>query len=118
VLPSPARTAAGYRQYPPEAADRVLLIRRAISLGFSLAELTRILRVRDRGGAPCRQVYTLAVQKISDLDRQITALVSLRGELANLVGQWGTRLEGTPEGQRAGLLESLIRPQSRRKNSK
>jgi DNA-binding transcriptional MerR regulator len=114
LLPRPGRTAAGYRQYPPETADRVRLIRRAISLGFSLAELARILQVRDRGGAPCRQVQALAVEKISDLNRQIADLVTLRRELKRLVAEWGKRLDETPQGQRAGLLESLIRPPSRK----
>ena len=68
VLPRPARTAGGYRQYAPEAADRVRLIRRALGLGFSLNELTRILRVRDSGGAPCRQVHALAREKLAQLD--------------------------------------------------
>jgi len=33
--------------YPPEALDRVRLIRRALGVGFSLAELVKILKVRD-----------------------------------------------------------------------
>lgn len=114
VLQRPARTVAGYRQYPPQAVDRVRLIRRAIGLGFSLAELTRILRVRDRGGAPCGQVFALATEKISGLDRQIADLVALRSELQSLVAQWGKQLEATPEGHRAGLLEALIRPPSKK----
>src|SRR6476660_7214504 len=39
VLPAPQRTAGNYRVYPPEALNRVHLIRRALSFGFSLAEL-------------------------------------------------------------------------------
>ena len=113
VLPRPARTRAGYRQYPPEAADRVWLVRRAIAMGFSLDELARILRVRDSGGAPCRQVYALAADKLERLDRQIADLVAVRGQLQELVTQWRGRLEQTPEGQRAGLLEALIHPPSR-----
>jgi DNA-binding transcriptional MerR regulator len=78
VLPLPQRTATGYRQYPPEAADRVRLVRRAMALGFSLEELSKVLTVRDRGGAPCRQVQALALQKLAKLDRHIDDLVALR----------------------------------------
>jgi DNA-binding transcriptional MerR regulator len=117
VLPIPMRTAAGYRQYPPEAVDRVLLVRRAIGLGFTLAELARILQVRDRGGAPCGQVHTLAVEKLAKVEQQITDLTVLRDELQLLVAQWGKQLRGTPEGQRAGLLEALIRPPSKKEQS-
>jgi DNA-binding transcriptional MerR regulator len=85
-------------------------VRRAIALGFSLPELARILGVRDRGGAPCRQVYTLAVSKLAKIDRQIADLVAIRSELSDLVAQWGKQLDATPHGERAGLLEALLRP--------
>jgi DNA-binding transcriptional MerR regulator len=110
VLTRPPRTSSGYRQYPPEAADRVRLVRRAIAIGFSLDELARILHVRDHGGAPCRQVHALAVEKLAQLDQQISDLVELRGQLRSIVARWGARLDRTPEGQRAGLLEALLQP--------
>ena len=114
VLPRPARTAGGYRQYPAVAADRVRMVRQAVALGFSLAELARILRVPDRGGAPCRQVHALAVEKLAQLDRQIDGLVAMRGQLQTIVARWGAELDEIPEGQRAGLLESLNRPALRK----
>ena len=112
VLARPPRTSAGYRQYPPEAADRVRLVRRAIAIGFSLDELARILRIRDEGGAPCRQVHALAIEKLAQLDQRISDLVALRSQLRSIVAQWEERLNRTPEGQRAGLLEALLRPSS------
>src|SRR5581483_9276337 len=118
VLPRPGRTSGGYRQYPPEAADRVQMVRRAIAMGFTLDELSRILKVRDGGGAPCRQVFALATEKLAKLDRQIAELVNLRGQLESMVSHWGKRLDGTPAGQRAGLLEALIQPPSQKDQSK
>ena len=56
ILKKPPRTEGGYRVYPPEALDRVRLIRNALASGFTLPELVRILKVRDTGGTPCRQV--------------------------------------------------------------
>ena len=53
LLPGVTRTAAGYRRYSAATVERVLLIQRALVVGFSLADLTRVLGVRDRGGAPC-----------------------------------------------------------------
>ena len=108
VLPRPMRTAAGYRQYPAEAVDRVRLVRGAMALGFSLEELSKVLRVRDRGGAPCKQVHALALRKLSELDSRIAQLTGFRVQLQSIVDQWGDRLRDTPDGQRAGLLESLI----------
>ncbi len=107
VLPRPRRTAAGYREYPAEAAVRVQIVRRALRLGFSLAELARILRVRDRGGAPCREVRALAVAKLENLERQLAELAALRDQFRDLIADWDFRLTRTPNGQRAGLLDTL-----------
>jgi DNA-binding transcriptional MerR regulator len=105
VLPKPARTSAGYRQYSAEAVARVRLIRRALLMGFTLAELSRILRVRDAGGAPCRQVRALASVKLEQLEKQVIEMVQLRDDLRRMLLAWDDRLRDTPEGTRAGLLD-------------
>ena len=64
LLPLAPRTVSGYRLFPPEALARVRLIRGALSIGFSVAELAAILRERDQGGAPCRRVRELAANKL------------------------------------------------------
>ena len=107
VLARPRRSANGYREYPPEALERVLLVRRALAVGFTLAELARILRVRDRGGAPCREVRELAAAKLLGVEEQLRSLASLRDELRATLNGWDTRLAKTADGGRAGLLETL-----------
>jgi len=107
VLPKPRRNQAGYRQYPLEAAKRVRLIRRALAIGFTLRELARILGVREKGGAPCREVRALAEAKLADLDRHLNDLAALREYLAQLLGDWDERLEHIEPGKRAGLLDAL-----------
>nr|MDQ5839375.1 MerR family transcriptional regulator [Acidobacteriota bacterium] len=59
VLACPRRSANGYREYPADALARVRLVRRALAVGFTLDELARILRARERGVAPCREVREL-----------------------------------------------------------
>jgi DNA-binding transcriptional MerR regulator len=41
LLPVPRRSSGNYRLYPPEALDRVRLIRHALVVGFTLPELAR-----------------------------------------------------------------------------
>jgi len=89
ILKKPPRTEGGYRSYPPEALDRVNLIRNALASGFTLRELTTILRVRDGGGAPCQQVAELAREKIRQLEIQITQLAHLRNSLKLTIREWG-----------------------------
>ncbi len=101
------RTAAGYRRYSAATVERVLLIQRALVVGFSLADLTRVLGVRDRGGAPCHSVRALVGERLELLNRRIDELLALRDELRLLMTDWDARLAKTPQGERAHLLETL-----------
>jgi hypothetical protein len=49
----------------------------------------------------------MAAVKIAGLDQQIAQLMELRDWLSATVASWNARLERTPSGKRAGLLESL-----------
>jgi DNA-binding transcriptional MerR regulator len=117
ILKKPPRTQGGYRAYPPEALDRVLLIRNALGSGFTLKELVSILRVRDAGGAPCRQVAKLAHEKVEQLNARIAQLTRMRDSLMLTVQEWDHRMEGTPQGKRANLLESLSTEKTKQGNN-
>ena len=45
ILPSPSRSASGYRLYGPDDLKRLSLVRRAHSLGFSLTEVGNLIRL-------------------------------------------------------------------------
>jgi len=107
ILKKPLRSEGGYRLYDPSAIARVHTIRSAVKAGFSLAELSGIFRERDAGGAPCHRVAALAAEKIESLKREIRELIELKDWLASTASTWHKRLEQTPAGQRAGLLDSL-----------
>jgi DNA-binding transcriptional MerR regulator len=107
LLPAPKRLPNGYRAYPPEALSRVVLIQRALSVGFTLAELLRILRSRDRGQPPCREVRTLAGRKLAEVEEQLANLERFREGLRGLIADWDARLAGTRPREAAHLLESL-----------
>ena len=107
LLPGVTRTAAGYRRYPAALVQRVLLIQRALVVGFSLRDLQRVLGVRDKGGAPCRAARDLVGQRLAELSRRIEDMIGLRDELRALLDQWDVTLAATPDGQRAHLLETL-----------
>jgi len=85
----------------------VQLVRRALSVGFTLDELATILNVRDRGGAPCEEVRNLAVQKLANIETQLRDLTSLRDQLRRTLRDWDARLAHRSKGERVGLLESL-----------
>jgi DNA-binding transcriptional MerR regulator len=112
VLPPPRRSANGYRRYPADAVTRVQLVQRALRVGFSLDELARSLGERERGGTPCRRVRALVAERLADLEARIRDLVTLRGEMQQLLREWDDRLAAAPAGQQARLLDLLggLRP--------
>lgn len=107
VLPAPARTSSGYRRYPATAVARVAMIRRALAIGFSIKDLSRVLSERERGGAPCRKVRAVVSERLARIDGEITALLALKQDLAALLDEWDSRLAATPPRSQARLLESL-----------
>ena len=108
LLTPPRRSANGYREYLPADLDRVRLVRGALGIGFTLHELARILRVRDRGGAPCHEVRSLAGRKLTEVEDQLEELAALRGLLRDLLKNWDALLSKSHPSERAGLLELLV----------
>lgn len=84
LLPEAARTPTGYRDYAPEAVARIDFIHRGKAAGLTLAEIREILRIRDRGQAPCHNVRDLFDTRLADLDQQISQLVELRATITQL----------------------------------
>jgi DNA-binding transcriptional MerR regulator len=107
VLPKPRRLGNGYRKYPANSVDRIRLIRRALAVGFTLDELARFLKARDRGQAPCREVRALAAEKLTELQSRLTEMQALRDELRATLVDWDGRLARKGAGQHAGLLDAL-----------
>ena len=108
LLAAAKRLPNGYRLYPPEALDRVLLIQRALSVGFGLDELARLLRARDRGQPPCREVRALAARKLEDVEQQLESLASFRATLKSTLRDWDARLEKRRGDEPARLLDTLV----------
>lgn len=107
LLGKPRRLENGYRAYPPEALDRVLIIQRALAVGFTLDELATLLRARDRGQHPCRDVRALAERKLHDVERQLEDLARFRDGLEQLLRDWDGRLAKRTGDGPARLLESI-----------
>jgi DNA-binding transcriptional MerR regulator len=106
------RSQNGYREYSSHAVDRVRVIRRAISCGFTIDELATILKARDQGETPCHQVRKLAQEKLAAVEEQLRELEIIRDDLRLILYYWEARLSQTAENQAAGLLESLANRES------
>jgi len=115
LILKPARSSNGYREYPPETLDRIVLVRGALSIGFTVRELRRILKERDKGGSPCLEVRDLARKKLAQTEEMLRQLVATRDELKRLIRAWNIRLSRTPHGQPARLLESHFHKRNKEK---
>lgn len=112
LLPAPARTSSGYRDYPPEAVAVVRFVRHCQQLGFSLDDIDGMLHLAAGGPDNCDTVRDLAETKIDQISRKIAHLTAMRGALGQLVA---TCQRPRPD-RRCPLLadESPIAPESER----
>jgi DNA-binding transcriptional MerR regulator len=107
VLQRATRTDSGYRVYPASALERVLVVQRALRIGFTLAELAEVLKARDAGGAPCRRVYQLAQEKLRRIEEDLEALKRTKRYVKKVLADWEQRIQKTGVGQKSQLLYSL-----------
>lgn len=105
LLPKPARTGSGYRVYGTSDLRRLQLIRHAKSLGFSLEEIERILRLREQGTCPCGEVISMLHRHLSNTDAQIQRLRRFRSELAKTLAEWKSSPDAVPGDVICGLIE-------------
>lgn len=87
LLPEPGRTAGNYRRYTNNHLARLSFIRRSRDLGFTLDQVKALLGLADHKDKDCCAVDALARDHLSDIDRKIADLKSLRRELNDLIGQ-------------------------------
>ncbi len=73
VLPSPPRSAGGYRQYDSVYLKRLKFVNRRRELGFSLSEVRALLKLVD-GGHTCAEVRELTLSHVEDIRAKILDL--------------------------------------------
>ena len=112
LIVRPQRSQSGYRKFPVETLARVRMIRSALAVGFTIAELSNIFQIRDRGGNPCHKVQQLAKVKLKQIEDQMKALLRARKDLKGCVAEWENVLAHTGTETRARLLERLAEKQS------
>ncbi|MDE2229460.1 MAG: helix-turn-helix domain-containing protein [Alphaproteobacteria bacterium] len=89
LLPSPPRSAAGYRLYGADLLKRLNFIRRSRELGFTLAEIRGLLRLVDGRKFTCAQVEKLARDHVHEIRRKIADLKKYERVLETMAAQCG-----------------------------
>lgn len=84
LLPAPARSESGYRDYEDSAPKRVQFIKGAQAMGLKLAEIKELLEIQDKGACPCGHTQSLVERRLSEIDAELKRLTTVRKELAAL----------------------------------
>ncbi|MDF1630900.1 MAG: heavy metal-responsive transcriptional regulator [Alcanivoracaceae bacterium] len=101
LIPKVHRNNGGVRFYSDKDLSRLRFIKRAQKMGFSLEEITQLLKFRENPQKAKPKVRELAHHKLEEVEQHLTELTTLRNELRLLTNLCGTREEGCP------ILESF-----------
>lgn len=104
LLARPERAAAGVRRYGEDSLQRILFIKRAQRLGFTLDEVRALLVLND--GTGCAQARAIAERKLSEVEGRLQDLEAIHRTLATLVGRCRARRRRVA----CPLIEALAQP--------
>ena len=108
LVPEPTRPVGGIRHYTEADADRLRFIKRAQEIGFTLAEIEGLLKLRARRS--CRATRELAATKLRIVDARIRDLRRLRSELAGLIAD----CDANAKDSACPVIERLAAPRQAR----
>jgi MerR family mercuric resistance operon transcriptional regulator len=83
LLATPERRSSGYREYTEADRWRLVFIRRARQLGFTLGEIAELLGPAEAQST--HEIAAAAQAKLAAVDAQVRELVQLRCRLRQLV---------------------------------
>ena len=106
LMPTPPRSGAGYRLYPPDLMERLRFIRRAQALGLSLTEVKETLDLAAIGESPCGRVQNALAERLREVDRRLEQLSAFREQLANLVANAPTLRNDGPRQGLCAIVEN------------
>ena len=87
ILPKPARSSGGHRLYAHDHTQRLVFIRRARELGFSLHEVRALLGLTGGRRMTCAKAKSITEQHIADVRRQVKDLERIERVLSEMVAQ-------------------------------
>lgn len=85
LVEEPPRLSGRVRRYGEAAVARIRFIKRAQELGFSLAEIARLLHLAEPQS--CGVARSLAAQKLALVESRLADLDRLRGALKELIAR-------------------------------
>ncbi|MHB1176658.1 MAG: MerR family transcriptional regulator [Sulfuriferula sp.] len=98
----------GYKCYSSDDLTRLVFIRRARLLGFSLGDVSDILKDSSRGHSPCPRVRNLMAQRLQEARLKLRDLKKLQARMERATALWATMPDGMPDGKAVcHLIEAI-----------
>jgi DNA-binding transcriptional MerR regulator len=85
LMPAPARSSGGQRRYGPDLVRRLIFIRRARDLGFSVDDVRSLLALSSDPDQSCKNVDEIATAHLAAIDAKIATLRSLRRHVNDMI---------------------------------
>jgi Cu(I)-responsive transcriptional regulator len=85
LIPAPARTLSGYRNYAESDVHTLRFIRHARKLGFSVPQISELLGLWRNQRRSSAKVKSLAQAHIAELEQKIREMTAMKATLAHLV---------------------------------
>jgi Cd(II)/Pb(II)-responsive transcriptional regulator len=104
LLPLPARSDNGYRDYGPEHVQRLSFIRHCRSLDIALADIGQLLDFMDDPTGHCEDVNQLIDAQLERVRVRLKSLKALERQLVQLRSQCAAR----EAGQGCAILQELV----------
>ena len=106
VLPAPARTVAGYRQYTEQGIERLRFVHRARGLGLSLRQVKALGRALDRPHGGLRpRLRELVRTQLSVVQQRRVELAHLQEQLEVVLARLQVSSPGGGGARRCGCLD-------------
>lgn len=102
LIDEPARPLSGYRTYGSDDVRRIRFIKRAQLLGFTLDEISNLIRLEGARG--CASTRDLAAKKLAMVESKLNDLLAMKTALASMVA----RCDAKDSAAGCPIIESLI----------
>ena len=99
-----------YHLYRDADVTRLRFIRRAKLLGFTLGDISQILRDADRRESPCPRTRRIIVDRLKESEHRLSALLALQGRMRKAVKVWRKLPDAVPDGESiCHLIEAVTK---------
>jgi MerR family mercuric resistance operon transcriptional regulator len=110
LLRPDARNEGNYRIYGDDALRKLLFVRAARSAGFTLSDISALLRFRDGDVSPCREVQALTTSRLNQVTEQMEHLQHVQ----RMLRKWLRVCREAEQTGSCGVLEGLTAVQKKK----